>query len=484
MNARLSVFAISSLTDRELLERIPVLVRKERRSSADVIEHLVEIDRRRLYLGQACSSLFVYATERLGYSQDEAHPRVRVARVAGRIPAVLDELRNGAIHLTGLFLLSNHLTEDNCQELLTAARGKSRRQIEQLLAEWFPRPDAPNKITPVSEPSAGSVGTSPELTRSGTGNESTRSGTGDGSAGAQNRFRLEPLSPGRYRVEFTASAELAAKLERARELLSHALPSGDLAALMERAVDRLLEHETLRRFGSEKKRRKQRPLAPGSRHIPLEVARQVRERDGGQCTFVNEDGRRCSARRFLTFEHRHPFALGGPPTVENICLLCKSHNERAAREVFGEEHIETKRAEREKKAPISKKGNERGASGEGHPQRCRTVANTTAPGATAPGATAPGATAPGATAPGATALDATAPDARSESGATSPVKQRAEHEVYARVLGGLRELGFRAKEAEAAAAAALGKLKGRGLQATQEQLLCEALSLLVHRGKE
>jgi hypothetical protein len=105
MNAHISAFAISSLTDRDLLDRMPVLVRKERRASADVIEHLVEIDRRRLFLGQACSSLFTYCTELLGYSQDEAHPRVRVARVAGRVPgphapgprrAKLDRVRVGS----------------------------------------------------------------------------------------------------------------------------------------------------------------------------------------------------------------------------------------------------------------------------------------------------------------------------------------------------------------------------------------------------
>jgi 5-methylcytosine-specific restriction endonuclease McrA len=131
--------------------------------------------------------------------------------------------------------------------------------------------------------------------------------------------------------------------------MSHALPGGDLGALFERAIDALLERETKRRLGAGKPR-KRRPLAEGSRHVPVDVARLVRDRDGGQCTFVDEQGRRCTERRHLTIEHRHPYALGGPPTVDNLCLLCAAHNAHNARKVFGEAHIEAKQAEARNRA--------------------------------------------------------------------------------------------------------------------------------------
>jgi hypothetical protein len=129
--------------------------------------------------------------------------------------------------------------------------------------------------------------------------------------------------------------------------LSHALPSGELPALFERAVDALIESE-LRRLRGAAGHRRRRPLKPGSRHVPVDVAHQVWERDGGQCTYVDTWGRRCSERRFLTLEHKHPHALGGASTVENLCLLCSSHNAHTARQVFGEGHIDMKRAERAK----------------------------------------------------------------------------------------------------------------------------------------
>ena len=95
------------------------------------------------------------------------------------------------------------------------------------------------------------------------------------------------------------------------------------------------------------KPRKPRALRAGSRHVPLEVARQVWERDGAQCSFVDAKGRRCKERRFLTLEHCQPFALSGQPTVENTSLLRSAHNAHKARLVFGAAFVAEKRALRE-----------------------------------------------------------------------------------------------------------------------------------------
>ena len=137
------------------------------------------------------------------------------------------------------------------------------------------------------------------------------------------------------------------EVERARELLSHSLPSGDLATLLERALDELIAREVRRHQGAGKPR-KRRVLQLGSRHVPVEVARAVWERDGFRCAFVDAEGRRCSERRFLTLEHRIPFAFGGLPTPENLCLHCAPHNAYTAREAFGQALLERKRAQRKR----------------------------------------------------------------------------------------------------------------------------------------
>jgi hypothetical protein len=237
--------ALSSLTDGELVTRLTGLVAAERQSTADVIEHLVEVQRRRLYLSQRVGSLYAYCMKELGYDEDAALKRNRVAKLAVRLPQVLDELRAGKMHLTGLFLLAGHLTEANAAALLAEARGKSRRQIEELIARWFPRPDVPASIEPLPATALQlALGAASEPV--GAPVAAPCSGSGTGAPG-----RLEPLSPTRVRVEFTARAELYAKLEKARELLSHAVPSGDLGELFERALDALLERETRKRFGAQ-----------------------------------------------------------------------------------------------------------------------------------------------------------------------------------------------------------------------------------------
>ena len=320
---------------------MPRLVLSERSCVADVIEHLIEIDQRRLYLDQSCRSLSSYCIERLAYSEDEAVKRVRVARLASRLPQVLGELRKGAIHLTGLFLLAQFLTQDNYDSWMASARGKSKRQIEQLIAARAPRPEVPERLAPLPEPL-------PMPSK-----ECEHENTCPGPTASPARGRLEPLSVRHWSVQFTASAQLYAKIERARELLSHALPDGELASLFERALDLLIERETKRKQGAAKPAKaagkdpqKRRPLKSGSRHVPRLVARVVWQRDGGQCTFVDSEGRRCSSRHFLTLEHRQPYALGGPPTPENICLLCRAHNLHRARQVFGEWHGKEKRNRR------------------------------------------------------------------------------------------------------------------------------------------
>jgi hypothetical protein len=327
---------LGQLSDAELLERTSALVLVEHGSVADVVEHLAEIDRRRLYLEHAYPSLYAFCVEHFGYSEDASLKRIRVARLALEFPRVLDELRSGAIQLTGLLMLAPHLNETNAEALLTEARGKKRRQLERLIALWFPRPDVPPsmQLLGVDDAPATTVPSGPTAS-------TIRPEATDSAA----RPKLEPLSAERYLVQFTASAELRAKLERARELLSHSVPSGDLPLLVERALDALIERELKRRTG-EGKPRKRRALKPGSRHVPLDVERQVRERDGDQCTFTDAQGRRCEERRFLTIEHSIPFAMGGLPTPENLCLLCSAHNAYTARQVFGEAFIAEKRAER------------------------------------------------------------------------------------------------------------------------------------------
>jgi hypothetical protein len=332
---------LSHLDDEQLLARLPAARAAERRATADMIACLAEVDRRRLYLTEACSSLHTFCVQRLGYSESEAQKRIHVARLYQRLPRVLAELENGSIHLTGLFVLSAHLTDGNAEALLAEARGRTRREIDAIIARWFPRSDVLSSITPL-----GSATNDISLTSPGTsGSTPIPVPLAFPQACSTPQARLEPLSASSYRVEFTASATLRDKIEQARNLLGHAIPSGDLAQLFERALEALLQAEMKRRVGTASGRKRREPK-PGSRHVPVEVARVVWERDGFQCTYVDAQGRRCEERRFVTLEHHVPFAHGGPASTENLCVLCGPHNAERAREEFGEAHIEARRLAR------------------------------------------------------------------------------------------------------------------------------------------
>ena len=118
-------------------------------------------------------------------------------------------------------------------------------------------------------------------------------------------------------------------------MLRHAVPSGDLSEIFDRALTVLLEDLAKKKFAATERPQPSRAPAPGSRHIPAEVKRAVWLRDLGRCTFVGANNRRCTARSFLELDHIVPFAVGGEATVENLRLLCKIHNRHEADLYFG-----------------------------------------------------------------------------------------------------------------------------------------------------
>ena len=141
---------------------------------------------------------------------------------------------------------------------------------------------------------------------------------------------MTPLAPERYKVQFTVSRETHDKLRRAHDLLRHAIPNGDPAAIFDRALTLLLADLERTRLAATTNPRVGRARPAGSRHIPAAVKREVWKRDGGQCAFVGVSGR-CAERGFLEFHHVRPYADGGATVVENLelrCRLCRHRHKR------------------------------------------------------------------------------------------------------------------------------------------------------------
>jgi len=347
MNTNMFALA-SSLSDHELLDRLAALAFKEREASAELVAHLAVLDARpSLYAAQGYGSLFAYCTEALGLSEDAACNRITVAKTCRRFPAILESLASGAMSLTSIRLLHQHLTAENCEAVLAKASGRSRREIEALVAELAPRSDVPTSVRklpiPVSSAPAGAVSTS-------------TAGEGPGTIPTVNvppqpvaapptarRPIIENTSPERYRVQFTIGKESHDRLRRLQALLRREIPDGDAGVIVERALALLLEKVESAKVGAAKNPRPLQTIRPGtdraassqSREVPRHDKRVVWQHDRGQCAFVSRDGHRCTERAFLEFHHVKAFALGGPTTAENLSLRCRRHNQYEAELVFG-----------------------------------------------------------------------------------------------------------------------------------------------------
>jgi len=141
-----STHELHSISDDELLRRLSELLRNSRRVESDLVAHIGEVDARRLYAREAASSMFTYCTEVLNLSEHEAYLRIAAARASRKYPMLLAMLSDGRIHLSGIGKLAPHLTDGNCEEVLARAAHKSKREIEELVAELAPKPDVPASV--------------------------------------------------------------------------------------------------------------------------------------------------------------------------------------------------------------------------------------------------------------------------------------------------------------------------------------------------
>src|SRR4051812_15072755 len=328
--------AVVSLGNAELLAATRAILRRACVVEADLLVHLAEIEERRLHSEMAFPTMFAFCVDELGFSEDQAYNRTTVARAARRFPAMLDSLRSGAVHLTGLRLLARCLTEQNHRDLLAEAAGKSKRQIEEIVARLDPKPPVPDTFrkrrvakqvtlemtSPVAAPSA---------------------------PRREQRAVVAPLSEDTFTVQFTASRALRDKFRRAQDLLRHRVPSGDIAAIFDKALNSLIEKVEKERFAAVGKPRTEATEVAGpasSRQVPAAIRRHVYARDSGRCTFVDARGHRCKETGMLEFDHLDGFARTHLHDPERIVLRCSGHNQHAAEKMYGREFMERARAKK------------------------------------------------------------------------------------------------------------------------------------------
>ena len=299
---------LKELHHEALLDKLHELVHAERQVTAELLRVLIEVDRRMLYAERGYSSLFAYCVDVLNMSEPSIGVRIHAARCCSRFPRLLDMLHDGRLHLSAIILLAPRLQSNNFEQLVAMASNKSKRQLQQSLADLNPKPDVPPSIRKLPESkqradSASQSSTEPAAPcqsaqpaapcPSASAGPSTPSGltgclpaTGEAAPalplqptgpvaapapavaapstptrtpGPPARSALEPLGNNRYKIQLTASQRLKDKLEQAAQLLQHRIGRTDMPALIECALDRLIAEENKRRHGATDKPRQPRP---------------------------------------------------------------------------------------------------------------------------------------------------------------------------------------------------------------------------------
>lgn len=351
--------SLSHLSDYTLLRAFAASLKRDCATTATIVAYLGEIDLRKLYAPAGYPSLFLYCVHEHGMSEDMAYKRIQAARAARRFSALLPALADGRLHLTAVVLLAPHLNSDNADELIAAATHRTKAQVELLLAERFPKPDLPTLIRAIAAPAASDAPAVGQVMPSGGSGSPGRMAqlvpepvvasvesnaptcVGPVSFHAASRTRVAPSSPGRFTLQLTMGQTTHDLLRYAQSLLGHTVPSGDVEAVLQRALREMVERLEKQKFAAAVRPRPQRG-STSSRHIPAEVQRAVWKRDGGRCTFVSDKGRRCEERTRVEYDHVQPVARGGGATTENLRLRCRAHNHYAAESAFGAEFMRRK----------------------------------------------------------------------------------------------------------------------------------------------
>ena len=363
-------------TAREETTRLADLLRREHHALAEFLVALAAFDRERRWVELGHASLFSFLRRELGLSAGAAQYRKTAAELVQKYPQIEAALRDGRLCLSSVIELAKVITPENAAEVLPRFFGLSSRDAAFVAASIRPVENAPRRdflVRPVRAVAAVATTSSdrPEAPAGPPGSLELRAPetpAADGakaappvasplpgpSVPARARPAVKPLDAERARVSMTVSRRLLDKLAAARDALSHSHPGASEEEILEVGLDLILQRHAKRRGIVEKPRKRAHGGAPASaaprsesapsppppskrtRHVPAEVLREVWKRDGGCCAWPLEGGGVCGSTYQVELDHVDGFALGAGTTVDECRLLCRVHQDVAARQLYGD----------------------------------------------------------------------------------------------------------------------------------------------------
>ena len=265
---------LRNLSDKDLDHNLLTWVKKEKEALREVLLHIAEVDKRRLYLRLAYSSMFAYLTERMGYEGGSAQRRLDAARLSLEVPTLIENLDRGEVTLSQVAFL---------QKSLRACSQKATQQEKIQLIEEIKNKSVKETQVAIAQSLDVEVKQSPKVLHQ-----------------ADNSVR----------IEVTLSSVQWEKLQTMRELLSGSLPHGSWDEVLEFVADKVI---------AQKKNQKN-------------IKSQARQRD--QCCQYRDPKtkRMCGSKWNLEADHIHPRWDGGKDELQNYRLLCANHNKELYRQ--------------------------------------------------------------------------------------------------------------------------------------------------------
>jgi 5-methylcytosine-specific restriction endonuclease McrA len=354
------VTEIKKLKNEELLQRTKFLVVKERKITLQILHHLQEISRRRLFAERGYSSLFKYATQELGYSDASAIRRLQAMELLTELPEVEDKIKEGALSLSVVAQaqrtfqieakLSQAFDPDEKKNILQSLEYKSSKAAERELIQHSSQPALilkPDLIKPVTSTHSEIRFVADqvlldqlELIRGFLGNKNPNLSLSE-LITEMARISLEKLRPKAPKelvkqnsddgveksvkaVNSMQAAQATTKVPQKTSQVSQAfhLPLNKQVPISKQAP-------------LSKQQSNSEQASSRSRFIPIEVKRKVYQRDEGKCQYVDPvTGRKCLSTHAIQYGHIIPFAMNGPNTVENIRIECRVHNRLLAIQTY------------------------------------------------------------------------------------------------------------------------------------------------------
>ena len=258
------------LSNDALVENLELLVQKERELTAEIVEHIAEVERRRLYLKEGKKNLFQYLTEKFGYSNGPAQRRIDAARLLLDAPELRENLEKGEINLSQVAVLASgfrqvETSKEQKKELLEQAKGLSVEKTQELVAQTL-------DIQPIQFD------------------------------------KVKHQGDGSKRIEFTVSEEAWKKFQRLKEVLSHVYPGGGWQDVLLYAAEEVLKKK-------DPMREKKTP-APVAR-APASTAQAAQSNASAQYQVVVKKPNRAEVRRTV-FQRDQCCQWKDPRTVK-IC---------------------------------------------------------------------------------------------------------------------------------------------------------------------